>query len=64
VRRTQYVAAFIASRHDPTLRAFRKRLQDAGRSTKVAIVACTGKLVTILNAMIKYQTDYRKPAMS
>ncbi len=62
VRRTIYLAAFIASRYDPTLKAFRNRLQDAGKPTKVAIVATARKLVTILNAMMKNECDYRKSA--
>jgi transposase len=63
VRRTLYLAAFIASRHDPRLRAFRTRLQDAGKPFKLAIVACARKLLTILNAMLRDGTDYAKPAM-
>ncbi len=62
VRRTLYLAAFIASRYDPALKAFRKRLQDAGKPTKVAITACARKLLTILNAMFHNAEDHRKPA--
>ncbi len=58
VRRALYLAAFIASRHDPALRAFRTRLADAGKPVKLALVACARKLLTILNAMIRDQTDY------
>ena len=60
VRRTLYLAAFIASRYDPALRAFRKRLQDAGKPTKVAITACARKLLTILNAMFHNAKDHQK----
>lgn len=60
VRRALYLAAFIASRHDPTLKAFRKRLQDAGKPVKLAITACARKLLTILNAMSRNGQDYRK----
>ena len=59
VRRTLYLAAFIASRYDPALRAFRKRLQDAGKPTKVAITACARKLITILNAMFRDTKDHQ-----
>jgi len=52
-RRALYIAAFIASRFDPTIKAFRKRLQDAGKPVKVAIIACARKLLTILNAMAR-----------
>jgi transposase len=58
VRRALYIAAFIASRCDPHLKAFRKRLQDAGKPFKVAIIAVARKLLTILNAMIRDGRDY------
>lgn len=59
LRRALYLAAFVASRHDPTLKAFRQRLQDAGKPVKLAITACARKLLTILNAMFRDQADYR-----
>ncbi len=59
-RRALYLAGFIASRYDPSLRAFRKRLQDAGKPPKLAIVAVARKLVTILNAMLKTRTQFAK----
>jgi len=59
LRRAIYLAAFIASRYDPTLKAFRQRLQEAGKPVKLAITACARKLLTILNAMFRDNTDYR-----
>jgi transposase len=59
LRRTLYLAGFIASRFDPTLKAFRQRLQAAGKPPKAAITATARKLVTILNAMFKTGQDYR-----
>jgi transposase len=63
VRRTLYLAGFIASRFDPALRAFRKRLTDAGKPAKLAIVACARKLLTILNAMERDSIGYRSEAV-
>lgn len=60
VRRALYIAAFIASRHDPVIKAFRTRLQNAGKPVKLAITACARKLLTILNAMIRDEKDYQK----
>ena len=59
LRRALYLAAFIASRYDPTLKAFRQRLEGAGKPVKLAITACARKLLTILNAMFRENTDYR-----
>jgi transposase len=63
VRRTLYLAAFIASRHDQRLWAFRARLVAAGKPFKLAIIACARKLLTILNAMLRDGTDYAKPVV-
>ena len=60
VRRALYLAAFIASRYDPMMKAFRTRLQDAGKPTKLALTACARKLLTILNAMMKSGQNYVK----
>jgi len=62
VRRALYLAAFVASRCDPRFRAFRHRLQAAGKPLKVAITACARKLLTILDAMTRTGQDYRRPA--
>ena len=62
VRRTLYLAGFIASRYDPALRAFRRKLQEAGKPAKLAIVACARKLLTVLNAMLRDQREHRPAA--
>jgi transposase len=62
VRRALYLAGFIASRYDPVLKAFRARLQAAGKPVKLAITACARKLLTILNAMLRDRKDYLKLA--
>lgn len=58
VRRALYLAAFIASRSDPDLKAMRQRLEAAGKPFKVAIIAIARKLLTILNAMVRNERDY------
>jgi len=60
VRRALYLAAFIASRCDPELRAMRQRLIAAGKPFKVALIAIARKLLTILNAMIRDGHDYER----
>lgn len=60
LRRTLYLAAFNASRYDQRFRTYRTKLQDAGKPTKVALVATARKLLTILNQMIRTDTDYQK----
>jgi len=53
VRRTLYLAALSASKHNPIIRAFYERLLAAGKEKMVALVACMHKILTILNAMLK-----------
>lgn len=63
VRRALYIAAFVASRYDPAMKAFRARLQTAGKPLKLALTACARKLLTILNAMLRDGQDYRKQTL-
>jgi len=53
VRRVLYMAALVASRHNPVIKTFYQRLLAAGKPKKLALVACMRKLLTILNAMVR-----------
>jgi transposase len=53
VRAVLFMAALVAARHNPVLKAFRDRLVAAGKPRIVAIVATMRKLLTILNAIIR-----------
>ena len=59
VRAALYMAALVASRHNPVIRAFYESLCAAGKPKKVALVACMRKLLTILNAMIRTKSPWR-----
>jgi len=59
VRAALYMAALVASQHNPVIRAFYQRLVAAGKPKKLALVACMRKLLTILNAMLKHRTTWR-----
>ncbi|MDA1256649.1 MAG: IS110 family transposase [Chloroflexi bacterium] len=52
VRNALYMATLIATRHHPGMRAFYRRLADAGKPKKVALVAAMRKLVIELNAVL------------
>lgn len=62
VRAALYMGALVATRHNPTIRAFYQRLVDAGKPKKVAVVAAMRKLLTILNAMVKNHTPWQAVA--
>jgi transposase len=53
VRAAMYMAALVATKHNPVLRAFYQRLVAAGKPKKLALVACMRKLLTILNHMLR-----------
>ena len=56
VRAVLYMAALVAARFNPVIRAFHQRLCAAGKAKKVALTACMRKLLIILNAMMKHRT--------
>jgi transposase len=58
VRTALFMAALVASRHNPVLKAFHQRLIAAGKPKLVAITATARKLLTILNTMVKTQTPW------
>lgn len=60
VRAALYMAAIVAVRFNPVIRAFYQRLCAAGKAKKVALVACMRKLLTIVNAMLKHRTAWRQ----
>ncbi len=53
VRRVLYMSTLSAIRHNATIKAFYQHLKAKGKASKVAIVACMRKLITILNLLIK-----------
>ena len=53
VRRVLYMAALVATRHNPRIRAFYQRLVASGKPKKLALVAAMRKLLTILNTLVK-----------
>lgn len=61
VRAVLYMAALVATRRNPAIRAFYQRLLAAGKPKKLALTACMRKLLTILNAMAKTRTRWRAP---
>lgn len=58
LRAALYMAALVATRYNAPLRTFYRRLRDAGKPAKVALVAVIRKLITILNAMVRSSTPW------
>ena len=58
VRRTLYMAMLSATRFNPVLAPFYRRLVERGKSKKLPYVACARKLLVILNAMFRDHTSW------
>lgn len=59
VRVVLYMATVAAIRFNPAIRGFYLRLIEAGKPTKVALVACMRKLLVILNAIVRDGKPWR-----
>ena len=59
VRSVLYMSTLSAIQSNPIIRQFYQRLKEAGKCTKVAMVACMRKQLIILNAMVRDQTKWR-----
>jgi transposase len=53
-----YLACVVGIRFNPIIRRFYQRLKQAGKPSKVALVACMRNLLVSLNAMVKTQTQW------
>ena len=59
VRKVLYMAALVASRKNPVLKAFADRLRQAGKPPKVILTACMRKLLIILNTMVQTNSHWK-----
>ena len=59
VRAALYMGTLAASRFNPVIRDFYRKLLAIGKPKKVALVACMRKLLVILNSMLKHRSPWR-----
>ena len=59
IRSVLYMAALVAVRFNPVIKAFYERLVNKGKLKKVALTACMHKLLIILNAMMKNNSSWK-----
>ena len=59
-RAALYMAALVATRFNPVIKAFYMRLLAVGKAKKVVLVACMRKLLTILNAMLRKNEEWNE----
>jgi hypothetical protein len=53
VRSALFLAAMVASRHNPVLKRFRNKLVAAGKPKPVALIAVAREVLTILNTILR-----------
>jgi transposase len=56
-----YMATLTASRYNVVIRAFYRRLVARGKPKKLALIACTRKLLVILNQLLRTGHRWRAP---
>lgn len=56
VREMLYIATLVATRYNPLIRDHYQQLLARGKAKKLALIACSRKLLGILNAMLKHHT--------
>lgn len=61
VRSPLYMATLVAVRWNPVLRPVYERLVAAGKPKKLALTACSRRLLVILNAMVRKQQRWQAP---
>ena len=59
VRAALYMAALLASRSNPVIAAYYKKLRTAGKTGKQALTACMRKLLVILNAILRDRKPWK-----
>jgi len=58
VRGLLYMAALVAARFNPEIKAFYSKLKQKGKATKVALIAVAHKLLGILRSIAQRQTPW------
>lgn len=59
VRKGLYMAALVAARYNPRMKAIYEKLLSKGKKKKVALVAVMRKMLIMMNAMVKHQTPWQ-----
>lgn len=58
IRGLLYMAALVASRFNPTMKAFYSKLKQKGKASKVALIAVAHKLLSVLRSIAQRQTPW------
>ncbi len=59
IRTVLYMGMMSAIQHNPIMKQFYKKLVAQGKHKKVALTACMRKMITILNAMVRDNKEWK-----
>jgi transposase len=59
IRTMLYMAMMSAIQHNPLIKRFYQKLVASGKHKKVALTACMRKMVTLLNAMVRDNQEWK-----
>lgn len=59
IRTMLYMAMLCGIQHNPVMKQFYNKLVAQGKHKKVALTACMRKMITILNAMVRDQKEWK-----
>jgi transposase len=59
IRTVLYMAMMCAIQHNPIMKQFYQKLIAQGKHKKVALTACMRKMITILNAMVRDNKEWK-----
>ena len=59
IRTVLYMAMMCAIQHNPVIKQFYEKLVAQGKHKKVALTACMHKMITILNAMVRDNQEWK-----
>jgi transposase len=59
IRTVLYMAMMCAIQHNPVMKRFYEKLVTSGKHKKVALTACMRKMITILNAMVRDDREWK-----
>jgi len=59
IRTVLYMAMLSAIQHNPIMKAFYNKLVAQGKHRKLAITACMRRMMTILNAMVRDNSEWK-----
>ena len=61
LKNAMFIAAFVATQHDPDARAYYQRKRSEGKRHNAAVICVARRRCNIILAMLKTQTPYHKP---